>query len=158
MDTTWFNGQRVGAHEGSGQHRTPRRYTIAPEHVSFGADNVIAVRVFDSGGAGGFGGKAEAMTLSVAGDEEAAQPLAGSWHYRSAAPSTDLAAWPRKIDFHHNSPTALYNGMIAPLLPFAIRGAIWYQGESNRTRAHQYRTLFPTMITDWRRDRHRDRG
>jgi sialate O-acetylesterase len=49
-----------------------------------------------------------------------------------------------------NSPSALYNGMIAPLVPFAIRGAIWYQGESNRPRAHQYRALFPALIADWR--------
>ncbi len=49
-------------------------------------------------------------------------------------------------------PTGLYNGMIAPLQPFAIRGAIWYQGESNASRAHQYRTLFPLMIRDWRAD------
>ncbi|MBN2021798.1 MAG: sialate O-acetylesterase [Pirellulales bacterium] len=47
-------------------------------------------------------------------------------------------------------PAGLYNGMIAPLLPYALRGAIWYQGESNVGRAHQYRTLFPTMIEDWR--------
>lgn len=46
----------------------------------------------------------------------------------------------------------LYNGMIAPLLPFAIKGAIWYQGESNAGRAEQYRTLFPDMIRNWRRD------
>lgn len=44
----------------------------------------------------------------------------------------------------------LYNGMIYPLQPFAIKGAIWYQGESNAGRAYQYRTLFPTMIKDWR--------
>jgi sialate O-acetylesterase len=49
-------------------------------------------------------------------------------------------------------PTELYNGMIAPLLPFAIKGAIWYQGESNAGRAHQYRRLFPDMIRNWRRD------
>ena len=49
-------------------------------------------------------------------------------------------------------PSELYNGMIAPILPFAIRGAIWYQGESNAGRAHQYRTLFPDMITNWRLD------
>ena len=48
-------------------------------------------------------------------------------------------------------PSELYNGMIAPLLPYAIRGAIWYQGESNAGRAYQYRTLFPDMIRNWRR-------
>lgn len=46
----------------------------------------------------------------------------------------------------------LYNGMIAPLIPYAIRGAIWYQGESNQDRAFQYRTLFPAMIANWRAD------
>jgi sialate O-acetylesterase len=51
-----------------------------------------------------------------------------------------------------NTPTALYNGMIAPLIPFAIKGAIWYQGESNASRAHQYQTLFPAMIQNWRHD------
>jgi sialate O-acetylesterase len=49
-------------------------------------------------------------------------------------------------------PTELYNGMIHPLLPYAIKGAIWYQGESNAGRAEQYRTLFPDMIRCWRRD------
>lgn len=49
-------------------------------------------------------------------------------------------------------PTELYNGMIHPLIPFAIKGAIWYQGESNAGRAHQYRTLFPDMIKDWRKN------
>jgi len=49
-------------------------------------------------------------------------------------------------------PTELYNGMIAPLIPYAIKGAIWYQGESNAGRHKQYRTLFPDMITNWRKD------
>jgi sialate O-acetylesterase len=49
-------------------------------------------------------------------------------------------------------PTELYDGMIAPLLPYAIAGAIWYQGESNAGRAWQYRTLFADMIKNWRRD------
>ena len=47
-------------------------------------------------------------------------------------------------------PSSLYNGMIAPLVPFSIRGAIWYQGESNAGRAYQYRTVLPTMISGWR--------
>ena len=49
-------------------------------------------------------------------------------------------------------PAGLYNGMIAPLLPFAIKGAIWYQGEANAGRAYQYRALFPAMIRNWRAD------
>ncbi len=49
-------------------------------------------------------------------------------------------------------PTELYNGMIAPLIPYAIKGAIWYQGESNAGRAHEYRTLFPDLIRNWRQD------
>ena len=49
-------------------------------------------------------------------------------------------------------PAELYNGMIAPLIPFAIQGAIWYQGESNAGRAHEYRTLYPDMIHNWRQD------
>jgi len=50
-----------------------------------------------------------------------------------------------------NNPCVLFNGMIQPLLPFAIKGAIWYQGESNGSRAQEYRTLFPAMITNWQK-------
>jgi sialate O-acetylesterase len=56
---------------------------------------------------------------------------------------------PRGPDHPHRA-SGLFNGMVAPLLPFAIRGAIWYQGESNAGRAEQYRRLFPAMIRDWR--------
>ncbi len=59
----------------------------------------------------------------------------------------DLAAEDNKS----HAPSSLYNAMIHPLLPFAIRGAIWYQGESNASRAYQYRTLFPAMVEDWRK-------
>jgi sialate O-acetylesterase len=50
-----------------------------------------------------------------------------------------------------NTPTVLYNGMIAPVAPLAISGAIWYQGESNTGRAAEYRKLLPGMISDWRK-------
>ncbi len=58
---------------------------------------------------------------------------------------------PQNGGVNQNTPTALYNGMIAPLIPYAIKGAIWYQGESNGSRAKEYRTLFPAMIADWRK-------
>ncbi|MHC4520542.1 MAG: sialate O-acetylesterase, partial [Planctomycetota bacterium] len=53
---------------------------------------------------------------------------------------------------HPHSPSGLYNAMIAPLIPYGIQGAIWYQGESNASRAYQYRKLFPTMIRSWRKN------
>lgn len=53
---------------------------------------------------------------------------------------------------HNKSPGKLYNGMIAPLIPYTLQGVIWYQGESNADRAWQYRRLFPAMINGWRKD------
>jgi sialate O-acetylesterase len=70
--------------------------------------------------------------------------------------AADLAKEGKKPARNHPGapwkPTELYNGMIAPLVPFAIKGAIWYQGESNAGRAQQYRSLFADMIRNWRRD------
>ncbi len=57
-----------------------------------------------------------------------------------------------KSPLNANSVSALYNGMIAPITPYTIRGAIWYQGESNVGQAYNYRTLFPMMIQNWRKD------
>ncbi len=60
----------------------------------------------------------------------------------------------RAANFNPNNPNqacVLYNGMVRPIVPFAIRGAIWYQGESNAGRAAQYKKLFPAMIRDWRK-------
>ncbi|HTU93251.1 MAG TPA: sialate O-acetylesterase [Gemmataceae bacterium] len=58
---------------------------------------------------------------------------------------------PVEPDKNPNHPCVLYNAMIHPLQPYAIKGAIWYQGESNAGRAYQYRTLFPSMIESWRK-------
>lgn len=56
--------------------------------------------------------------------------------------------WPKNLN--QRSPSVLYNSMIRPVLPFAIRGVVWYQGESNCENPEQYRTLFPSLIRDWR--------
>ncbi len=57
---------------------------------------------------------------------------------------------PPTMPVQKNYPTALYNAMIAPIIPYGIKGVIWYQGENNATRAIQYRSLFPLLINDWR--------
>ncbi len=67
---------------------------------------------------------------------------------KKPSPSWELYIYSRP----HRRGGVLYNGMLAPVIPYGIRGAIWYQGESNRMRAHQYRRLFPAMIKNWRDD------
>ncbi len=64
------------------------------------------------------------------------------------APRRPRQPEPPMLDMNH--PSVLYNAMIAPLIPYAMRGVIWYQGEGNSGRAFQYRTLFPALIEDWR--------
>lgn len=59
---------------------------------------------------------------------------------------------PMHPDSNSKSPMVLYNAMIHPLIPYTVKGVIWYQGESNSVRAFQYRKLFPAMIRNWRRD------
>jgi sialate O-acetylesterase len=66
------------------------------------------------------------------------------------APTVRPPQRPQSPDKSQNSPSTLYNAMIAPLLPYAVKGAIWYQGESNAGKAYEYRTLFAAMIRDWR--------
>jgi sialate O-acetylesterase len=81
--------------------------------------------------------------------------IAEAWTSRPTLESDDDFAeiLKRAENFNASNPnqaSVLWNGMIAPIVPFAIRGAIWYQGESNVDRAEQYAELFPAMITDWR--------
>ncbi|MBC6991166.1 sialate O-acetylesterase [Hymenobacter sp. BT491] len=143
-DSTWFNGVLVGTTSG---YSEKRRYTVPATLVKEGR-NVVAVRVVDNGGGGGLWGLTADFQL-IAGAGSTPVPLAGAWQYK---PAYDPASVP-KTPFPKglpNNPTVLYNGMIAPLIPYALKGFIWYQGESNSDRAYQYRTLFPTMIKDWR--------
>jgi sialate O-acetylesterase len=68
--------------------------------------------------------------------------------------SPKAPAKPKGGGIDNNTPSALYNGMIAPVIPYTIKGFIWYQGESNADRAYQYRKLFPALIKSWRADWH----
>ncbi|MHB9130975.1 MAG: sialate O-acetylesterase [Armatimonadota bacterium] len=153
FDITYFNGTQVGVTDTDSPEtaKVARTYTIPGNLVRAGR-NVIAIRTFTRYGEIGFGGKPEALQLAVtdiAGQQPI--PLAGDWRYRAerAVPYKSIPRAPTDIDSVH-SPVRLFNGMIAPLIPFGIRGVIWYQGESNGDHGYQYRTLFPTMIKSWR--------
>ena len=149
IDTVWVNGVLIGT---TTRWDTPREYTVPASALRTGP-NIVAVRVIDTRGEGGFTGKKEQMKIRPVGaPEKSAANTAGQWMYKKGSPAKDIPAPPQPAGgFNAHSPTSLYNGMIAPVVPLAIKGAIWYQGESNAYRAYQYRTLFAAMIKDWRK-------
>jgi sialate O-acetylesterase len=153
-DVTYFNGVQVGSitmEQRADAWSTPRVYTIPGKLVKAGR-NHIAVRVWSNIYAGGFIGQPGMMRLEPpAGSPDAAIPLAGPWRYQVEADFGLVPPPPpgARGKGNPNSPYILFDSMIKPLLPFAIRGAIWYQGESNADKAKQYRTLFPLMIRSW---------
>ncbi|SEW42576.1 sialate O-acetylesterase [Chitinophaga arvensicola] len=138
-DVTYINGTQVG---NTAAYNAFRLYKI-PAGVLKAGDNVIAVRIEDNAGGGGFYGEADDVFLKI---NSRKQSLAGNWTFRIATalnPATSVGP--------NSYPSLLYNAMIHPVIPFAIKGAIWYQGESNADRAYQYRKAFPLLINDWRR-------
>ena len=147
-DTTWWNGVQVGETMEQGRWNSPRRYALAPEQVKAGRA-VVAVRVLDTAGAGGITGHWSSCKL-VKEDSGEERRLHGFWKVAIGSALSDLPARPVKVEVGPWTPTALHNAMIAPLAGLRPRGAIWYQGESNRGRADQYRKLFPAMVRAWR--------
>lgn len=138
FDSTYVNGQFVGTLNDRMQTRT---YLLPPGLLKPGR-NVIAVRVQDSLTSGGFFGKPELMRLTTV---DTSLSLSGEWQYMP------VTMFPSSANIGPNElATLLFNGMIHPLIPFALRGAIWYQGEANVGRAYQYRRAFPLLIQDWR--------
>jgi len=146
QDTTWVNGVRVGSMNG---YDLDRKYPV-PAGVLKPGQNVVAVRVLDTGGNGGIWGDQKLQLVLKTGTPTEPLNLAGPWQYRVGVNLKDVPWPPMSAGRSASAPTVLYNGMIAPLLPYAIRGVIWYQGEANVGRERQYRTLFPALIADWR--------
>lgn len=139
-DIIYWNGEEV-AH-GSGYNQ-PRHYTI-PARVLREGDNVITIRVNDTGGEGGVGGAPADMNIN------GTYPLAGKWMYRVGCDIRHLPAVPTSPGSSWY-PSSLYNAMVHPFIDFPIRGVIWYQGCANVGRAKEYECLFQTLIHDWRR-------
>jgi sialate O-acetylesterase len=144
MDTAFVNGHWVGA---SAWVENPRVYVIGAGVLKPGR-NVLAVRVFKVKPQGGFLAKPEDLRLAVG---ELVVPLAGKWKGKVSVDARPPHPLPLSFENWPVMPTVLYEGMLAPVAPLAITGAIWYQGEANSDRAFQYRKLLPTMIADWRR-------
>lgn len=150
MDSVFVNGQFVGSSSGYGKKRV---YKIPSDLLNAGS-NVIVVRVLGNPGIGGISGSANNLFVQ-SGLKKI--PLAGDWLYKTGP---DISTLPEEVTVKGINkimpqvPTLLYNAMIAPLVPYSIKGAIWYQGESNADNmeeALQYYSLFPAMINDWRK-------
>ena len=142
-DVSYFNGAEIGHTE---LFVYKRSYAIPGKLVKAG-ENTIAIRVFDNGGLGGI--NKGPLQLSLANDTTGQIDLAGQWTYHKAN-ELKLLPQPPALSNSPNRPMLIYNAMINPILPYTIKGVIWYQGESNADRAVQYRQLFPLLINDWR--------
>jgi sialate O-acetylesterase len=145
-DTTFFNGHKIGA---SAMWNQQRAYVVPREIVKKGSAT-IAIRMMSLEADGGFMDRA-APRLEVAGEPQQNIKLSKNWKYRAGAQTLDFPTMPMDVRVVPDQPGVLYNAMIAPLVPFAMRGVLWWQGESNVAAAAQYRTLFPDLIGDWRR-------
>lgn len=152
-DITYFDGVEVGR-TGSGYDTSCwdvcRVYRIPSELVRPGL-RVIAVRDYSFAYDGGLTGPASGMKLAPADAEREKISIAGEWSYKI---ETDLGpAFPHLSGMGlccPNSFSILFDNMIRPLVPAALRGVIWYQGESNAIRFHQYERLMRDLIADWR--------
>jgi len=151
-DTTFFNGQKIGATQGGGDKPKPTDYLVPGKLVRSGR-NIIVVRIKGSNGSVGLYSDDLHKPEVVIGDKVIS--LAGQWLYQ---PGPDITGLPvpskySKLKEDPNTATLLFNGMIAPLTTYRIKGSIWYQGESNaiEKRSAQYRKLFPALILDWRK-------
>ncbi|HEY2676763.1 MAG TPA: sialate O-acetylesterase [Steroidobacteraceae bacterium] len=143
VDQTWINGRPIGNTFG---YETERTYRIAAGVLHAG-ENVIVINVLSTYGAGGLLDGHATRELRLEGGAPIA--LNGLWEYRMV---------PSAIGYPPRAPwesvgglTTLYNAMIAPLGPYGLRGALWYQGESNTGEADSYRSLLSGLMSDWRR-------
>ena len=143
MDTVYINGKPVG---GSAWVENPRVYPVGAALKP--GRNVIAIRVLKTEPDGGFISKPEEIRLSI-GDRTSIQ-LAGQWKAMLSVDARPPQPLPIAYENWPVMPAVLYDGMLAPIAPLAITGALWYQGEQNSPRGYQYRKVLPAMIADWR--------
>ncbi|MGD0037522.1 MAG: sialate O-acetylesterase [Bacteroidota bacterium] len=139
-DSVFVNGVFIGT---TGYQYPPRRYSF-PSNLLKEGQNAIIVRVISESGNGGF--VLDKHYELITGGQTI--DLKGDWQYRLGATMDPLASQ----TFIRWKPLGLYNAMISPLLSYAMKGVIWYQGESNAERPIEYRELLPALIQDWRKN------
>ena len=142
MDYTYVNGKQVGV---TYYQYPPRRYTI-PAGLLREGDNVIAVRiVVKSGMANFFKDKPHEIVFD---EDKSTVPLSLDWKIKTGSlmPEGPLGG---KLNTN-NQASVLYNGMIFPLAPYAIKGVVWYQGESNTGKPLEYGDMLKNMMGNWR--------
>jgi sialate O-acetylesterase len=137
-DSVYVNGKFVGS---IGYQYPPRIYDI-PSNLLKTGKNLIVVRIISNGGKGGFITD-KPYRLDV-GQESI--DLKGEWKYNLGASMEPLRG---SISLLYQ-PVGLYNGMIAPVINFRIKGVLWYQGESNTNKPAEYQKLLPALISNWR--------
>ena len=155
MDLTYINGEKVGGLAGAGFWNVEREMIVSKNLLKKGK-NVIAIRIIDTGGPGSVDGPIELIdhkgkAISLKGNWKSliiAEIYLGKFYGYGLKNS--MKNRPDVLQLNPNMPSVLFNAMISPLVPYNIKGAIWYQGESNVGRAEQYKRLFPAMISDWR--------
>lgn len=148
MDQTFLDGVKVGGVEIPAHWTDARRYEIPAQKATAGR-HVLAIRVVDTGYGGGLAGAPEDLEIGLA--DGSPVTLAGEWRMRIGLDAKRFPKLPEgTLPLNPNLPTVLWNGLVQPVLPFSVRGALWYQGESNRGRAAEYSDLMPALIADWR--------
>ena len=152
--TLYLNGVRlepIGSYQPYYHKQT--RFKVPKAIIRAGAPNTLALRLHSLWPDRGFWQRTKAMNLPVT----EVSLLDDHWRFKIEAPFPDLS--PEAIKAMPHAPTAnlllntytsLYNAMIHPLIPFAIKGVIWYQGESNASRSAEYQHLLSLMMGDWR--------
>src|SRR5512146_905311 len=144
MDSTYVNGKEVGA---SAWVENPRTYFLRGDVLKPGK-NILAIRVLKTKPQGGFLAKPEELRLLLA--DKTSVPLAGKWKAQLSLDARPPQPLPLAYENWPVMPTVLYEGMLAPIAPLSITGALWYQGEQNSERGYHYRKVLPAMIADWR--------
>lgn len=135
----YFNGIEICKNQWNAN--ATHTYTIPATAINKG-ENTIALRMAALWGGGGLNPPADVIYLTNGKDKLS---LTGDWKFKKG-----LEPLIPKIYYYQQYSTYLFNGMINPLLPFGLKGFIWYQGENNEDDAYNYHELFAMMITDWR--------